>query len=326
MTDRERLTDDIYDILIAQNCLTEEIKQRIVIVLDKYEVQKRTTDVIVADPNDNANVIRRFMVAKAVAGRSEKTIEQYVRALKKFIRITGKQLLDVTPDDFRLYIAHRMIDDGTHGITLVNERNYICAFYDWAVSSELLIRNPVRMTDPIRVPRIPKKAFTEIECEKIRNACKTLKEKAVIEVLFSTAARVSELVSIKTCEIDGNRVMICGKGNKYAQVYLNSKAIYAIETYISNRKDNNPYLFPGKTGKSTTRAIEKMLKSIGERAGVESVHPHRFRRTAATMALRHGMSLEMVSKMLRHERLETTMIYLDLDDRELQYQHQKYVG
>jgi site-specific recombinase XerD len=266
------------------------------------------------------------MIAKKVAGRSDKTIDQYVRAVNRFISITGKQLVDVVPDDFRAYLAHRMIDDGIQGQTLVNERSYISAFYDWAVSSELINRNPIKLTDPIKIPKIPKKAFTEMECERIRSACKTPKERALIEILLSTACRVSELISIKTCEIDGNRILVCGKGNKYGQVYLNPKAVYAIETYISSRTDNNPYLFPGKKGISSNRAIEKILHRIGECAGVENVHPHRFRRTAATMALRHGMSIEMVSKMLRHEKLQTTMIYLDLDDRELQYQHQKYVG
>ena len=327
MTDRENLTNDLYDILIAQNALTDEIQQRIVIALDQYEIQKRVTDVVVADPNDNENVIKRFMVAKAVAGRSKKTIEQYARAVRKFIGFVNKQLLDVVPDDFRAYLAHRMIDDGIRGITLVNERSFISTFYDWAVSAELVMRNPIRMTDPIKVPREPKKSFTEIGVEKIRSACKTLKEKAIVETLFSTACRVSELTSIKTADIDENRVMICGKGHKYGQVYLTSKAMYAIDQYVGSRKDDNPYLIPGtkKRGMSNM-GVEKILKQIGERAGVDDVHPHRFRRTAATMAFRRGMSIEMVSKMLRHNRLQTTMIYLDISDEELMYQHKKYAG
>ncbi len=248
MTERETLANDIYDILLTHNALNDDIKQRIIIVLDKYEIQSRTTELAVADPADNINVIKRFMIAKKVAGRSDKTIDQYVRAVNRFIAITGKQLVDVVPDDFRAYLAHRMIDDGIQGQTLVNERSYISAFYDWAVSSELINRNPIKLTEPIKIPKIPKKAFTEMECERIRSACKTPKERALIEILLSTACRVSELISIKTCEIDGNRILVCGKGNKYGQVYLNPKAVYAIETYISSRTDNNPYLFPGKKG------------------------------------------------------------------------------
>lgn len=326
MTERENLANDIYNILMMHNVLNDDIKQRIVITLGQYEVQRRTTDIVPADPDDNENMIRKFMVAKAVAGRSTRTIEQYVRALRKFIRITGVKLLEATSDDFRGYLAHRMINDGIHGITLTNERCYISTFYDWAVSTELIIRNPIRMVDQIKVPKKPKQAFSELEIEKLRAACRTLKEKAIFETLLSTACRVSELLSIRTCDINENRIMVCGKGTKYAQVYLNSKAMYSIEAYINSRTDENPYLFPGRKGEASAACIQKILKQIGDRACVGNVHPHRFRRTAATMALRHGMSIEMVSKMLRHERLQTTMIYLDLDDRELQYQHAKYVG
>lgn len=327
-TERERLANELFDILLAQGCLTDEIKQRFVIALDAYEVQQRTTDVAPVNPTDNAALIKRFMVAKAVAGRSQKTIKQYVDGLNKFIRMVNKQLLDVTPDDVRAYLAHRMIDDGIYGATLANERSYVSTFYDWAVGAELLNRNPVRMTDPIKLNKAPKKAFSELELEQLRGACKTLKEKALIEALLSTACRVAELASIRTCDIDGCRIMVQGKGGKYGQVYINSKAAYAIEQYINGRTDNNPFLFPGRTESKpcTNASIQKTLKQIGDRAGVTNVHPHRFRRTAATLALRHGMSIEMVSKMLRHERLQTTMVYLDIDDRELMYQHQKYVG
>lgn len=327
MTEREQLSSEIYNILIEANCLTEEIRQRIVIVLDNYEVQRRVTDVVVADPNDNANLIRKFMVAKAVAGRSRKTIDQYVYSLKKFISVTNKQLVDVTSDDFRAYLAHRMINNGVSATTLNNERSNISSFYDWAVSVDIITKNPIKKTDPIKTPKVQRQAFTELELEKIRNACKTLKEKALVETLLSTACRVSELVNIKTVDIDGNRIMVCGKGNKMAQVYLNSKATYAIEVYINSRTDNSPYLFPSKYNDALTpHGARFVLNEIGERAGVKNVHPHRFRRTAATMALRHGMSIEMVSRMLRHDKLQTTMVYLDLDDRELQYQHAKYVG
>ena len=327
MTERERLADELYGILISQGCLTEEIKQRIVIALDGYEIQKRTTDIIVADPNDNANLLTRFAVAKAVAGRSKKTIGLYTWTLKKFIAVTNKQLIDITPDDFRAYLAHRMVNDGIAPLTLNNERSQISSFYDWAVSSELINRNPVKATDPIKVPKMQKQAFSEMELERIRHACKTLKEKALVEALLSTACRVSELASIQTADIDGSRIMVVGKGNKRAQVYLNSKAAYAINAYINSRTDNSPYLFPSRNGKGiTAQGVRFLLNEIGKRAGVNKVHPHRFRRTAATMALRHGMSIEMVSKMLRHDKLQTTMIYLDLDERELQYQHAKYVG
>lgn len=325
MTDREKLWNSINGVLLEHGCLTDEVKSRIYLALDEYEVTRRTTEIVLADETANENVIRDFALAKAVAGRSQKTIKQYVLALKRFDNVMKKKLIEATADDIRKYMAYR-ITNGLHGAGLVNERDYLSAFYEWAVNEELVVRNPVKQTESIKLAKIPKKAFTEMECEKIRNACRTPREKALIETLFSTACRVSEAASILTSEIDGNRILICGKGKKYATVYIESKAMLAISMYINSRKDDNPYLFPGRKGHLSARAIEKIVSDIGERAGVPNVHAHRFRRTAATLALRRGMSIEMVSKYLRHENIQTTMLYLDLTERDLAYQHERFVG
>ena len=327
MTDRERLTNSINEILLANGCLNDGIKSRIYLALEEYEITRRVTEIVLADPLANANVIEEFALSKAVSGRSPKTVKQYVLALKRYDRIMQKKLVETTAADIRKYMAYRIAKDGVHGPGLVNERDYLSAFFEWAVHQEIMVRNPVKQTEKIKLAKVPKRAFTDLECEKIRKACRTARETAAVEVLFSTACRVSELCSIVTSEIDGKRIMICGKGKKYAPVYLDPRAQLAVETYIRERTDNNPYLFPGRAENSpiSSRAIEAMLKRIGSAAGVSNVHAHRFRRTAATQALRRGMSIEMVSKYLRHENLATTMIYLDLSESELAQQHARFV-
>ena len=172
-------------------------------------------------------------------------------------------------------------------------------------------------------------------------------------MLLSTGCRVSELCNIKISEIDGDKLTVHGKGNKYRTVYLNAKAIVAVENYMKERNDSNPYLFPGavicfhggdfkicpkdrekwymnadkvdKERRYSTSGMEGKMRKIGKRAGVENVHPHRFRRTCATLALRRGMPLEQVSKMLGHEDLSTTQIYLDLSEEDLRMAHKKFV-
>ena len=146
---------------------------------------------------------------------------------------------------------------------------------------------------------------------------------------------------------------ILGKGGKYRNVYLNAKAKIAIEKYLEERSDSNPWLFPkaitnfvasasvnarAKTHEWYKRAelvdaelgcdkstIETIIRNIGRRAGVEKAHPHRFRRTCATNALKKGMPLELVSKMLGHDNVGTTQIYLDLNEDDLRAAHRKYV-
>lgn len=327
MTDREKLINQISGILLAHDCLTDEVQSEIFLALDLYEIRKRSTEIVPADPMDNEAMIRDFAAAKAVAGRSPKSVRQYVLALRRFTRTMPIRLVDTTAADIRKYTAIRLTRDGLQGRGLVNERDYLSTFFEWAVKAEIMARNPVKQVEGIKLAKIPKKAYTDLECEKIRKACETPRETAMVEVLFSTACRVSEMCGILTSSIDDRRILICGKGKKYGTIYLDSRAQLAVDAYIESRDDNNPYLFPGRKEDQpiTTRAVERILKEIGKRAGVSNVHAHRFRRTAATMALRRGMPLEMVSKMLRHENLQTTMRYLDLTEEELFYQHQKYV-
>lgn len=327
MTDREKLTNSINEILLANGCLTDEIKSHIYLALEEYEITRRVTDIVIADETANERVIQEFAVSKAVAGRSPKTVRQYVLALRRFDRIMQKKLVETKAADIRKYMAIRIAKDGVNGPGLVNERCYLSAFFEWAVNSELMVRNPVKQTEAIKLAKMPKRAYTDLECEKLRKACKTTRETAIIETLFSTACRVTELAGILTTEIDGKRIRICGKGKKYGSVYLDPRAQLAVETFIRERTDNNPYLFPGRSENShiSARALEHIIKKIGIRAGIDNVHAHRFRRTAATQALRRGMSIEMVSKYLRHENLNTTMIYLDLSESELAQQHERFI-
>ena len=328
MTDRDKLTNSINEILMAHGCLTDEVGSRIYLELDKYEITERSTEVMNIDQTANANIISEFALSKAVSGRSPKTVKQYTLALKRFDRMMQMKLVDVKAADVRKYMALRIARDGVNGPGLVNERTYLSSFFAWAVNNEYMLRNPIRQTEGIKLPKKHKKAFSPLDCEKLRGACTTLREKALVEMLFSTACRVSELAGIKTEEIDGNRVIVHGKGNKYAPVYLDPKAMYIVEAYIGSRTDDNPYLFPGRAAgtHASPRTLERIVSTIGERAGVSDVHPHRFRRTTATQARKRGMGLDMVSKMLRHENVETTMKYLDLTEADLSYEHAKYVG
>lgn len=185
----------------------------------------------------------------------------------------------------------------------------------------------------------------DMEIEKLRVAARDIREKAIVELLLSTGCRVTELVNIKLSEIDDDKILVHGKGQKDRYVYLNARAKLAVDMYVEQRKDKNPYLFPkgifskegGEKhnwwmnpqnvvdGHTSTGAIEKITRSMAKRTGVERANPHKFRRTCATMALRRGMPIEQVSKMLGHECIATTQIYLDLTERDLKQAHEKYV-
>ena len=242
--------------------------------------------------------------------------------------------------------------DGVSNVTCNNELRALSSFFTWMRDDELITRNPVLKTGKIKTVKTKKHAFTDEDIERMRIGLKDWRHKAMFEMLLSTGCRVSELTSIRIDDIKDDSVYILGKGNKYRTVYINARAKLAVENYLGERKDSNPYLFPlaayratekvndGRAKRSdwykhpelvspdkptTTSSIESIIRKIGRATGVENVHPHRFRRTCATMALKRGMPIEMVSKMLGHDNISTTQIYLDLNEDDLKSAHRKYV-
>lgn len=342
-------------IVKAENQFDFEINKLsnlLILCFEPYRVEKRETQIAIAgDIVDNNAIIKKFAFCKLADGRSKKTVKYYMQVMNMFFDRIKKAYNEVSSDDIRFYLAERQIKDGISETTANNERRNISAFYTWCAQEELIVRNPVAKTVPIKEKREKKKAFTETEIEKIRVACKNNREKAIVEMLLSTACRVTELASIKKDDINGNKIRVVGKGNKVRYVFLNAKAEIALYEYLKERSDENVYIFPAmlsafdknvkrkckqgdyyknkknirEDGHLDIGSIRLIVHKIGIRAGNIHAHPHKFRRTAATMALKHGMPVEQVSKMLGHEQLTTTQIYLDLTDEMLAEAHRKYV-
>ena len=335
----------------------QDLKMRIDMILDQYDITKPERALTVYEGDANEVAIKRFIASKIAAGCSARTVKYYKESVSKILETIGKPYMKVTADDIRLYIAVRVQRDGVSKVTVNNERRCLSSFYGWLQNEEILMKNPMKKIDAIKVQKKKKKAYSLLDLEKIRAGCRTSRERAIVEMLASTWCRVSELSQMRIDEINGEKVIVHGKGAKDREVYINARAMVAVETYLSERSDSNPYLFPkmkdaGNVGcfmehiKSSklkmpewyrhpelvdpleptdVGTIECIVRGIGRRTGVEKTHPHRFRRTGATLALRQGMPLTTVSKLLGHESIATTQIYLDISDEELEQAHRKYV-
>jgi site-specific recombinase XerD len=356
---RQQLIDDITIALmsVVDDNVLEDIKMRLTIILSKYEISKAETAIVKYDGDINDRIIKRFLASKIAAGLSKRTIEYYKQTITFFFGYCNKPFNEVISDDIRLYLAMRISRDGITKTTANNERRNISSFYGWLQKEEILLKNPMAKIDALKETKKKKKAYSLMDLEKIRHGCRTAREKAMVEFLASTWCRVSEMLEVKVSDIKGDRLEVHGKGDKYRTVYLNARAMLALQEYLKERNDNSPYLFPGCAYKATQHEfkealkkhdyrkaewykvqelvsmdgipdvsiIENTIRQIGRRTGVENVHPHRFRRTGATMALRQGMPITTVSKLLGHESIETTQIYLDISDEELEQMHKKYV-
>ena len=348
--------EDIVNALVmwasAHGIDSSEAKYDFFMLLNNVEVTSRCTEIAQIKEDRNEMLLKKFLIAKRVKGCTKRTLEYYATSIKGILERIGKTVDDITADDVRYYMAVRLRQDKVTKTTVGNEIRNLSSFFGWLYLEEEIRKNPMTRVDRIKQGKTQKKAFSELEIEKLRAAAVGEKEKMIIEILLSTGCRVSELVQILTAEIENDRILIHGKGEKDRYVYLNARAQFALEKYMEQRKDSNPYLLPKggsvvemkhkgiriddlrnwwknpdnvKEGHMDKSSIEGLTRKIAKKAGVERANPHKFRRTCATMALRRGMPIEQVSKMLGHAELSTTQIYLDLSEDDLREAHKKYV-
>lgn len=331
--------------------IDEQVKGALILVLAQYDVSKRSTEVMVYEGDRTEYMIKKFIMSKMVAGRSERTCKYYKQEITRFFETINKDYDKITPDDVRYYFALKL-KHGWTTRTVNNARRCLSSFYTWLQLEEIISKNPMNKVELLKENKTKKEAFTDLEVEVLRDELSDERQRAMFETLLSTGCRVSELVGMRTDELEGNKIIVHGKGGKDRPVYLNARAQFALEKYLSLRNDESPWLFPasflsGQNAANTskrcprttwwkdkkyvsvedhvnTSTVESKIRNAGRKHGIKA-HPHKFRRTCATNALKKGMPIEQVSKMLGHEQLSTTQIYLDLDDSELERLHQKLV-
>lgn len=354
---RNELETRIVNTLFAyrNNIPFEDIKAQITIILNDYEIEQRKTEIILRDEDKNKKYIAMFLASKAAGGRTERTLKAYRNYLTKIMDVIGKNADEITADDIKLYIAKKLRIDNISKVSADNERRALSSFYGWMLNNEYITRNPMNKVETMKYSKPKKKAFTDVEVELLRRACSSERELMIVEVLLSTWCRVSELCAIRIDEIEGDKITVHGKGEKDRTVFLNAKAQIAIQQYLNKRKDNNPYLLPRSSvtcsasaftkGRKKTEmnkwyerpemvdptepcdkgTVEGIVRTLGKRAEIKNVHPHRFRRTGATFAMRAGMPFMTVSKLLGHANIAVTQVYLDINDEDLESEHGKYV-
>ena len=274
--------------------------------------------------------LQEFLDVKALEGCSKATIENYKFNLNKFLLGVGKDPTEIVTQDIRKYLADYKRERGVSNTTLDNMRRVFQSFFTWMHREGYIIKDPCAAVNKIRADKIIKNPYSDEEMELMREAAKNLREKAIIEVLYSTGMRIGELEKLNKDDIDfvNGKAIVFGKGAKEREVYFNVKAQLALKKYLENRNDTNEALFVGLQSpynRLKVSTYEKILRELGDRCGVHC-HPHRFRRTCATILLNKGMPIQEVSKVLGHAKLETTMIYCEIDQQSVATNHKKYMN
>ena len=196
---------------------------------------------------------------------------------------------------------------------------------------EVIEKNPMLRIKPIKYDDEIKEAFSDVEIDKLRTACISDKERALIEFLLSTGVRVTELCEMNVTDIDMRNLTVHvrhGKGGKERFTYTTAVAAEWLNRYLLNRQElTSNYLFCNANHERIrSGGIRFILNRIAKRAGVSNVHPHRFRRTFATGLANRGMDTREIQKLLGHSNINTTLEYICTDTEGVKASYRKYIA
>lgn len=296
-----------------------------------YSFSMACTDLIV--PEGVPAEVKLYIASRSVENCKQGTLRNYYAVLRDFFSRAGKPVAQITSADVRLFLAWTKQSRRLKDSTVDHKRIMLNSFFAWCVDEEIIQRNPMRHVSPLRVGDPERLPMTAVELETVRNSCCTLREKALVDFLYSTAARVSEVCNMDIANVNfaEHTVRILhGKGDKSRTTFLNAEAEVSLKAYLASRTDGCPVLFAPVRGPSHRlgkKALEAEIGRIVSRCSL-SVHvtPHIFRHTAASLALQRGMPIEQVQRFLGHARIQTTLRYAKVLETDVRLNHQKYLS
>lgn len=310
--------------------ISDIVQDILVIQLNQYEVQERCTDVALLD-NSAEGMLKKFIATKRIEGIAESTLRRYADENLKLIRFLNKPLYEITTYDIRFYMSYHRekSEQKVSNRTLDGIRRCYSTFFSWLSAEGMIGRNPCASLKQIKYRKTVKKPYSAAEIERLRRACTNKRDLALLDFLYCTGCRVSEVAKLNIDDVDFETMecVVVGKGNKERIVYLSEVAAMNLQEYLSSRKDGEEALFAGKgTERIKKNGIEAILKKIGKEAGVVNVHPHRYRRTLATNLLDRGMNIQDVATILGHADLKTTQIYCYISQKNVKAAYSKYAA
>lgn len=297
-------------------------------ILSNYEISEMCTDVALGE-SVNERLLRQYCACLFVDGKSETTRYQYRRTCMRLADVIGKSFTEMGAYEIRYFLAIEK-DRGISNSSLETVRANLSAFFQWLTREDLIPKNPCLNIKPIKHTDAVKKPFSDVEIDAMRSACETLKERALVEILLSTGVRVSELSGLEISDIDRTALSVHvrhGKGDKERITYTTNVAMRYLDDYLRNRKEDGTALFyNGKHEPLGACGVRFILKGIAERANVENVHPHRFRRTFASGLAARGMDVQDIQRLLGHTNINTTMEYVYVSNSKVSSAYRKYIA
>jgi len=288
-------------------------------------------DELPATCNNGTNLLKEFIAAKRVEGCSCKSLRYYESTINNMLKSVGKDVKHIVTEDLRHYLDGYQRERGASKVTIDNIRRILSSFFSWMEDEDHIMKNPVRRIHKIKTGTKIKETYSDEVLELLRDNCESERDLAIIDLLSSTGMRVGELVGLDRSDIDfvNRECIVFGKGDKERKVYFDARTKLHLDVYISHRLDDNPALFvslqkPHK--RLQISGVEIRLRELGKKLKIDKVHPHKFRRTLATMAIDKGMPIEQVQHLLGHQSVDTTLQYAMVNQVNVKNSHRKYIA
>ena len=272
-----------------------------------------------------------WLAAKRVEGCSDRTLAYYETTIRAMLAAVGKPVRRIATDDLRAYLDGYRDRHGAGKVTVDNVRRVLSSFFAWLESEDLIVKSPVRRIHRVRTGQTVKETYSDEALERMRDAAGRGRDLAMIDLLVSTGMRVGELVRLDRGDIDfeARECVVRGKGDKERKVYFDARTKIHLQAYLEDRTDDNPALFATLQkphARLRISGVEIRLRELGRALGIPKTHPHKFRRTLATMAIDKGMPIEQVQHLLGHRNINTTMQYAMVNQTNVKASHRKFIS
>lgn len=293
---------------------------------------KHLSGVIAAETEQKEiELLPAFISAKRVEGCSEKSLRYYESTIRNMLEAVSKPEKQITTEDLRSYLDTYQRRGTVSKVTLDNVRRILSTFFSWLEDEDYIVKSPVRRIHKVKTGKTVKETYTDESLELMRDYCDNPRDLAMIDLLASTGIRVGELVKLNRADVDfeNRECIVFGKGNKERKVYFDARTKIHLQKYLASRTDDNEALFVSLIkpfDRLQISGVEIRLRKIGRDLGIHKTHPHKFRRTLATMAIDKGMPIEQVQQLLGHQSIDTTLQYAMVNQANVKNSCKKFIG
>ena len=325
---KQNLINDVIQGMLPHlnNAQIERLQAVLQHTLFNYDVAETSKDT-----SSEQNLVDLFLSAKRIEGCSEKSLKYYKATIDAMLCGVNKGIKHIVTDDIRNYLTEYQATNHSSRVTIDNIRRILSSFFSWLEDEDYILKSPVRRIHKVKTASNIKETYTDEALELMRDNCSEIRDLAIIDMLASTGMRIGEMVLLNRNDIDFNEreCVVLGKGDKERIVYFDARTKIHLQNYLHSRSDSNPALFASLKkpyNRITIGGIEARLRTLGQQLGLPKVHPHKFRRTLATMAIDKGMPIEHLQQLLGHRRIDTTLQYAMVKQNNVKIAHRKYIG